>query len=200
MTGKKSFTLRASTPMPLDTFLSEAKTHCQTLESKDAALFNAYRIFAYSMDISTEQHRQINSLIQQVGEAMEELCLLLSDAESLPQSARSYRYLPLVTFQYMHGQVQAILSALASMHQLRKTSSLQKDRLKLVINHKLKALRQDLQEGLRHIRDLADQAQLEEKRMNRLSSTQQQKLFVISGTRLSKEKKRDGREPSMGQL
>lgn len=167
-------------PMPLETFLSEAKTYCQTLESKDAALFNAYRIFDHSMDISSEQYRQINSLMQQVGETMEELCLLLSDTESLPQSARSYRYLPLVAFQYMDGQVQAILSALASMHQLHKTSSLQKDRLKLMIHNKLKSLRQDLHKGLGHIQALRDQALLEEKRMNHPPSRKQQNPYAIS--------------------
>lgn len=181
MTGKKTSIRHVSTPLPLETFLSEAKTHCQTLASKDADLLNAYRIFAHSIDISPEQYRQINSLMQHVGETMEEMCMLLSNSESLPQSARSYRYLPLVAFQYMDGQVQAILSALASMHQIHKTSSLQKDKLKLVIHNKLKSLRQDLHEGQKLIRNLADQALLEEKRMNRPHSGQQQKPFVIPG-------------------
>jgi len=170
MTGKKAAIQRVSAPMPLDTFLSEFKARYQILESKDAALFNVYRIFAHSMDISPEQYRLINTLMQQVGEEVEEVCLLLSDSESLPQSARSYRYLPLVSFQYMDGQIQAILSALARMRQLRKTSSLQKDRLKMTLHNKLKSLRQDLQEGLRHLQDMRDQVLLEEKRTDRLLS------------------------------
>ncbi|HZO71008.1 MAG TPA: hypothetical protein VFB60_02330 [Ktedonobacteraceae bacterium] len=170
MTGKKASIRHVSTPMSLETFLSETRTHCQTLASKDVDLREAYRIFAHSMDISPEQYRQINTLMQQVGETVEELCLLLSDPESLPQSARSCRYLPLVSFQYMDGQIQTILSTLARMRQLRKTSSLQKDRLKQVMNNKLKSLRQDLQEGLGHIRDMSDQALLEEKRKDRLLS------------------------------
>lgn len=189
MTGKKASMQHVSRPMPLDTFLLQAKMHCQTLESKDAALLHAYRIFASSTDISFEQYRRISSLMQQVGETVEELCLLLSDAESLPQSARSYRYLPLVTFQYIHGQIEAILSALASMRQLRKTPSPQKNRLKLLVHNKLRSLGQDLHEGQRHIRNLTDQALLEEKRVSRLPSRQQQKLFVIPGTLLRKEKR-----------
>lgn len=182
MTGKRASALYVSTPMPLETFLFEADMYCQMLESKDVALLNAYHIFAYSKDVSPEQYRRISSLVQQVGEAVETLCMLLSDPESLPQSARSYRYLPLVAFQYMNEQVQAILSALAGIRQLHKTSSLQKDRLKLMIHNKLKSLRQDLHEGLEHIRDLRDQALLEEKRKNRSLSGQQPKPFVTPGT------------------
>ena len=197
MTGKRAAILRVSTPMSLDTFLSEATTHYQTLESKDAALFNAYRIFAHSMDISPEQYGQINTLIQQVGETVEELCLLLADPGSLPQSARSCRYLPLVTFQYMDEQIQAILSTLARMHQLRKSSSLQKDRLKMVIHHKLKSLRQDLQEGLRHLQDMKDQALLEEKRTHLPSPTSQSRLRIITDTPFGKKKRQQSSNPSI---
>src|SRR5689334_2280281 len=107
MTGKKALALHDSTPMSLDIFLFQAKEYCRTLEGKDEALLNAYRIFAYNMDISPEQYKRIGSLIQQVGETVEALCILLSDAESLPQSAQSYHYLPLVTFQYMNEQILA---------------------------------------------------------------------------------------------
>lgn len=155
--------------------------YCQTLEGKDGALLNAYRIFAYSMDISAEQYRRIASLLQQISETVEALCLLLSNRESLPQSVRSYHYLSLVAFQYMNEQVQAILSLLASIRQLHKTSSTQKEKLKKALNSKLKSLRQELHEGLGHVQDLADQALLEEKRKKRSSSVQQQKPFAIPG-------------------
>lgn len=181
MPGKQTSIRHVSTPLPLDKFLSSAKNYYQTLEHKDRALLKAYRIFAPDTDISLEQYRQVSSLMQRVGETVEELCMLLSDAELLPPSARSYRYLPLMTFQYMNGQVQAILSSLASMRQLHKTSSFQKNRLKLLIHTKLNSLRQDLHEGLNHLRNLVDQTMLEEKRMNRPPSVQEQKPFVASG-------------------
>lgn len=181
MPGKQTSTRHVSTSMSLDTFLSEAEKCCQTLESKDAALLNAYRLFTSNMDVSPEQYRQISASVQEVGEVVEALCTLLSVPESLPRSVYAYHYRPLVTFQYMNGQIQAILSSLARMRQLRKTSSPQKDRLSLAINNKLRSLRQDLHEGLKHIRNLADQALLEEKRMNRPPSGQQQKPFVIPG-------------------
>ena len=181
MTGKKASALHNSTPMSLDIFLFQAKEYCRMLEGKDGALLNTYRIFAYSMDISAEQYRRITSLIQQIGETVEALCLLLSNRESLPRSVRSYHYLSLVAFQYMNEQVEAILSLLASIRQLHKTSSAQKDKLKKALHHKLKSLRQDLHEGLGHVQDLADQASLAEKRGKRSSSPPQQKPFAIPG-------------------
>lgn len=181
MTGKKASAFHDSTPTSLDIFLFRAKEHCRTLEGKDGALLNTYRIFAYNMDISTAQYRRINALMQQVGETVEALCILLSDPESLPQSVRSYHYLPLVTFQYVDEQVQTILSLLTSICQLHKTSSVQKDKLKKVMHNKIKSLRQDLHEGLGHVQDLADQALLAEKRKKRSFSPQPQEPLAFPG-------------------
>jgi hypothetical protein len=182
MTGKKTSASHHATPMPLDIFLFKAKRHCQVLQEKDQAVLDAYYVFAYSMDVSAERYRRIGALMQEVGEAVEASCILLSDTESLPPSVLPYRYLPLVTFQYMSEQIRTILPLISNARRLCKTSSRQKERLRREISNKLKPLRQDFHEGLRHVQELADQALLEERRMSRPSLSQQpQKLLMFPG-------------------
>ena len=182
MTGKKASAAHHSTPMPLDLFLFKAKRYCQVLQEKDQAVLDAYYVFAHNMDISAERYRRIGTLMQEVGEAVEASCMLLSDTESLPPSVLPYRYLPLVTFQYMSEQIRTILPLISSARRLHKTSSIQKDKLRKEISNKLKPLRQDFQEGLRHVQELADQASLEERRSSRPSCSQQSpKLLVFPG-------------------
>ena len=79
MLGENVVPKSRSTPMSLNTIQFEVKHYWKILQEQEAALSDAYSVFAGEREIWPDQCMRITGLLHNIGEPVQRFCLLLEN-------------------------------------------------------------------------------------------------------------------------